>query len=172
MVFFPPCAMKKERETTWKIKTREMIVNRGTCQRPNKVLTELHDKNTVILQVFGVVLFSVISVVNDFTEIKNTPKWKKNTLSDHDSIHGHRKLNETERSAIARYRNFNVPKICKITVMAITKVKLKIEQSEKSTSLNFSINNPRKATWVKYHSSRLWSVEWGAVLFDRYRTDR
>ena len=31
-------------------------------------------------------------------------------MSDHDSIHGHRNLNETERSAIARYRNFNIPK--------------------------------------------------------------
>ena len=41
---------------------------------------------------------------------------EKNTLSDHDSIHGHRNLNETERSVIARYRNFNAPKICKITV--------------------------------------------------------
>ena len=39
----------------------------------------------------------------------------KNTLSDR-SIHGHRKLNYTERSAIARHRNFNAPKICKITV--------------------------------------------------------
>ena len=41
----------------------------------------------------------------------------KNTLSDHDSIHGHRNLNYTERSAIARHRNFNAPKICKITVL-------------------------------------------------------
>ena len=41
---------------------------------------------------------------------------EKNTLSDHNGIHRHRNLNETERSAIARYRNFNVPKICKITV--------------------------------------------------------
>ena len=51
-----------------------------------------------------------------------TPKLKrhlnaKNTLSDHDSIHGHQNLNETKRSAIARYRNFNAPKICKITVL-------------------------------------------------------
>ena len=42
---------------------------------------------------------------------------EKNTLSDHDSIHGHRNLNENERSVIARYRNFNAPKICKITVL-------------------------------------------------------
>ena len=42
---------------------------------------------------------------------------EKNTLSDHDSIHGHRNLNETERSVIAHYRNFNAPKICKITVV-------------------------------------------------------
>ena len=41
---------------------------------------------------------------------------EKNTLSDHDIIHGHRNLNETKRSAIARYRNFNAPKICKIAV--------------------------------------------------------
>ena len=32
---------------------------------------------TVILQIFGVVLFSVFSVVNGFTEIKETPKWEK-----------------------------------------------------------------------------------------------
>ena len=31
-------------------------------------------KTTVILQIFGVVLFSVFSVVNGFTEIKKTPK--------------------------------------------------------------------------------------------------
>ena len=32
------------------------------------------EENTVILQIFGVVLFSVFSVVNGFTEIKKTPK--------------------------------------------------------------------------------------------------
>ena len=32
---------------------------------------------TVILQIFGIVLFSVISVVNGFTEIKKTPKVRK-----------------------------------------------------------------------------------------------
>ena len=32
---------------------------------------------TVILQIFGVVLISVFSVVNGFTEIKETPKWEK-----------------------------------------------------------------------------------------------
>ena len=41
---------------------------------------------------------------------------KKNTLSDHDSIHGYRNLNDTERSLIARYRNHNAPKNCNITV--------------------------------------------------------
>ena len=40
----------------------------------------------------------------------------KNTLSDHHRIHGHRNLNYTERSVIARHRNFNASKICKITV--------------------------------------------------------
>ena len=49
------------------------------------------------------------------------PKLKRhlnaeNTLSDHDSIHRHRNLNNTERSAITRPRNFNAPKFCKITV--------------------------------------------------------
>ena len=43
----------------------------------------------------------------------------KDTLSDHDSIHGHRNLNDTERSAIARHRSFNAPKICKITVLNV-----------------------------------------------------
>ena len=54
-------------------------------------------------------------MVNGFTEIKKTPKCE-NTLSDHDRIHRHRNLNYTERSVIARRRNFNAPKICKITV--------------------------------------------------------
>ena len=33
--------------------------------------------HTVILQIFGVVLFSVFLVVNGFTEIKKTPKCEK-----------------------------------------------------------------------------------------------
>ena len=41
---------------------------------------------TVILQIFSVVLFSIFSVVNGFTEMKKTPKCE-NTLSDHDSVH-------------------------------------------------------------------------------------
>ena len=45
----------------------------------------------------------------------------KNTSSDHDSIHGHRNLNYTERSPIARHRNFNAPKCCKITVERLSK---------------------------------------------------
>ena len=43
----------------------------------------------------------------------------KNTWSDHDSIHAHRNLNYTDCFAIARHRNFNAPKICKITVVSI-----------------------------------------------------
>ena len=39
----------------------------------------------------------------------------KNTLNDHNGIHGHRNLIETEGSVIARNRNFNALKICKIT---------------------------------------------------------
>ena len=60
-------------------------------------------------------VFSVFSVVIGFTEIKKAPE-EKNTKSNHDSNPGDRKLNETQRSVIARYRNFNAPKICKITV--------------------------------------------------------
>ena len=67
------------------------------------------------LQIFGVVLFSVFSVVIGFTEIKRHLN-AKNTLSDHDSIHGHRNLNYTECCTIARHRSSNAPKICKITV--------------------------------------------------------
>ena len=39
----------------------------------------------------------------------------KNTLNDHGGIRGHRNLIETECSVITCYRNFNAPKICKIT---------------------------------------------------------
>ena len=41
----------------------------------------------------------------------------KNTLSDPDSINGHRNLSETERPMIAQYRNLNAQKICKLTVL-------------------------------------------------------
>ena len=41
---------------------------------------------------------------------------EKNTVLDPNGIHGHPNLNETERSVIAHYRNFNAPKICKTTV--------------------------------------------------------
>ena len=58
-------------------------------------------------------------MVSGFSEIKKTHKYE-NTLSNHDSIHGHRNLNETKRSAIARYRNFHALKICKITVVSVT----------------------------------------------------
>ena len=67
---------------------------------------------TVILQIFSVVLFSIFSVVNGFTEMKKTPKCE-NTLSDHDSVHRHRNLNYTQRPATAHHRNFNAPKICR-----------------------------------------------------------
>ena len=45
---------------------------------------------------------------------------EKNTWSDRGSIHEHQNLNHTERSVIAHYRNFNAPKICKITVLFST----------------------------------------------------
>ena len=58
---------------------------------------------TVILQIFGVVLFSVFSVVDGFAEnIKKKHLNEKNALSDNDSIHGHRNVNDTEGSVIAR----------------------------------------------------------------------
>ena len=49
-----------------------------------------------------------------FIEIKKTPKWEKMLRAIMAALTGN--LNETERSAIDRYRNFNAPKICKITV--------------------------------------------------------
>ena len=57
---------------------------------------------TVILRIFGVVLFSVFSMFNGFSEIKRHLN-EKNTRSDHGRIHGHRNKNETERSVIARH---------------------------------------------------------------------
>ena len=45
-----------------------------------KLKRHLNTKNTlstVILQIFGVVLFSIFSVVNGFSEIKKTPKYEK-----------------------------------------------------------------------------------------------
>ena len=79
------------------------------CQRQStlKKAKTLFSLNTVILQLFVVLL---LSVVDSFLENKRTPKWAKNTLSDHDSIHGHRNLNEIERSMIAHHRNFNAKK--------------------------------------------------------------
>ena len=41
---------------------------------------------TVILQIFGVVL---LSVVIGFTEIKKTPTWEKYVEYNHDNIRGH-----------------------------------------------------------------------------------
>ena len=55
--------------------------------------------------IFGIFLWSLV-----------LPKLKrylneKNASSDRGSVHGHRNLNKTECSVIARHRNFNVPKI-------------------------------------------------------------
>ena len=71
--------------------------------------------NTVILQIFGVVLFSVFSVVNGFTEIKKTPKCKKHI----ERSRQHPPTPKFKRNRTLRdhsHRNFNAPKICKITV--------------------------------------------------------
>ena len=35
---------------------------------------------------------------------------EKKALSDNDSIYGHRNLNDTERSVIARHQKFNAPR--------------------------------------------------------------
>ena len=80
-------------------RTTDLVPKRGSLQD-----VSLAEPRTLILQTFGVVLFSVFSVVNGFTEIKKTPKVNgKSTLSDHGSINRHRNLNVTERSAIARH---------------------------------------------------------------------
>ena len=58
-------------------------------------------------------------MANNFTEYKTTQKGKKQqacTTRDHVDVGGHRNLNFTEWSVISHYRNFNAPKICKITV--------------------------------------------------------
>ena len=90
-------------------RTTDLVPKHGLVQHVSRA-----EPRTLILQSFGVVLFSVFSVVNGFTEIKKTPKVNgKSTLSDHGSIHRHR--NVTKRSAIARFWNFNAPKTCKIT---------------------------------------------------------
>ena len=54
---------------------------------------------------------------------------RKGALSYHGGVHGHRNLYETERSAIARYRNFNAPKICKITAPTSNLFSLSLMQS-------------------------------------------
>ena len=63
---------------------------------------------TVILQIFGVVLFSVYLVVNGFTEIKKTPKWEK-------YVEWSRQHPRTPK--LKRHRTLGVrspPKICKL----------------------------------------------------------
>ena len=82
----------------------------------------------------------------------------KNTFSDHDSIHGHRNLNY-ERSVIARHRNFNSPKMCKITasvnLFCFTKF---TKMSQKSVIPQYSgvkklvISVPKR--WLKLVSPR------------------
>ena len=52
------------------------IVSSSAAIFPQSVVV-LDRPNTVILQIFGVVLFSVFSVVNGFTEFKKTPKREK-----------------------------------------------------------------------------------------------
>ena len=52
---------------TWNLFKQKFNTSRATSE----------NKNTLILQNFGVVLFSVISVANGFTEIKKTPEWEK-----------------------------------------------------------------------------------------------
>ena len=69
---------------------------------------------TVILHIFGVVFFSVFSVVNcnGFTEIKKTPKCKKHIERSQQHPQTPKfKLHRIERSVIARHRNFNALKI-------------------------------------------------------------
>ena len=72
---------------------------------------------------------------------------EKNTLNDHDSIHGHRNLNDTERSAIARHRNFNAPKICKITVANQNSPKTRPKCAKNGVEMQRSSDSKDIHTW-------------------------
>ena len=93
------------------------------------------------------------------------PKLKRhlnaeNTLSDHDSIHGHRNLNDTERSAIARHRNFNAPKICKITVS---------KQSQSWTQTSTSTHWDRVCRWHSDSKCSLDDIHSCVILFQPHQ---
>ena len=96
---------------------RERVPAQSIKKSSFSALAVTYEGDTITLQIFGVVLFSVFSVVNDFTETKKTPK-RENTLRDHDSSHRHRikfKLHRTVRHrSPPKFKN--APKICKITV--------------------------------------------------------
>ena len=56
---------------------KKIISSQKKIPIPSHSIWSQARRSTVILQIFGVVLFSVFSVVNDFTEIKKTPKCEK-----------------------------------------------------------------------------------------------
>ena len=66
----------------------------------------------------------------------------KKTLRDNDSIHKHQNLNENERSMIARHRNFNAPKICKITVRVAGQAKVETLDCAGNSSVEYEIVCP------------------------------
>ena len=65
--------------TTWSSQSTstDWLTRTHHWSSPRSKLAYKKPTSTVILQNFGVVLFSVFSVVNGFTEIKKTPKWEK-----------------------------------------------------------------------------------------------
>ena len=89
---------------------------------------------------------------------------EKNTWSDRGSIRGHRNLNCTERSVIAPYRNFNAPKICKITVCCLTDThrSLSLERwspdSNEKGSPTFPVSSA--ASCLRTNGTPLQSTEW------------
>ena len=70
----------REKATSTEVQLRCADPRSGTKRRSgypygfSKASSSVKKSDTVFLQMFGVVLFSVFSVVNSFAEIKKTPK--------------------------------------------------------------------------------------------------
>ena len=61
----------------YSLQYRNYRTGRNLTRTFPKIVLKYVLQNLPILQIFGVVLFSVFSVVNGFTEIKKAPKWEK-----------------------------------------------------------------------------------------------
>ena len=81
-------------------------------------------------------------------KIKKTPKCEKYIEPDHDSNHGHRNLNDTERSATARHRNFNAPKICKITVSRTPR----LTHTTPCSKVSKTVSQQQCQQWIDIHT--------------------